>query len=237
MLKDGGVDAPISLGGFFSSDDDLDQAHETQAFEQIYEVQLLNIGGVDLQIRQSAWHMANANKVWPGTFALAEYIKDHINHYISGRILELGSATGAFAIYLSTVTEQCSIVTSDIDDHGEVEDNIAYNYKLNGLTPVSHVAHTWGTGWPTETSIHASSFKFIVASDILLYVSAYEALVYTINELFNGGTVKEFLMSWNRRIAESGIFFSLMEKAGYKCTHHGRCVYSFARTSDGSDKS
>ena len=38
---------------------------------------------------------------------------------------------------------------------------------------------------------------------------------------------EEFLMSWNRRIAESAIFFDLMAQAGFKCEHKGKCVYSF----------
>lgn len=37
----------------------------------------------------------------------------------------------------------------------------------------------------------------------------------------------EFLMSWNRRIAESSVFFDLMVKAGFECEHKGKCVYSF----------
>ncbi len=40
-------------------------------------------------------------------------------------------------------------------------------------------------------------------------------LVKTLSELFDGGTIVEFLMSWNRRIAESAIFFELMKEAGY----------------------
>jgi hypothetical protein len=37
----------------------------------------------------------------------------------------------------------------------------------------------------------------------------------------------EFLMSWNRRIAESAIFFDFMNDAGFQCEHKGKCVYSF----------
>jgi hypothetical protein len=40
----------------------------------------------------------------------------------------------------------------------------------------------------------------------------------------------EFVMSWNRRIAESAIFFDLMLKAGFSCEHKGKCVYSFTVT-------
>lgn len=39
--------------------------------------------------------------------------------------------------------------------------------------------------------------------------------------------VKEFVMSWNRRIAESNQFFAAMKEAGFLCHHHGACVYSF----------
>ena len=43
--------------------------------------------------------------------------------------------------------------------------------------------------------------------------SVYPQLVRTLEELFRSG-VEEFLMSWNRRIAESGQFFELMQAAG-----------------------
>ncbi len=45
-------------------------------------------------------------------------------------------------------------------------------------------------------------------------LSAYPMLVKTLTELFDGGTIVEFLMCWNRRIAESAIFFQLMADAG-----------------------
>lgn len=37
----------------------------------------------------------------------------------------------------------------------------------------------------------------------------------------------EFLMSWQRRIAESEQFFSLMRSEGFLVHHHGKCIYSF----------
>ena len=49
--------------------------------------------------------------------------------------------------------------------------------------------------------------------------------------LSNGSNIKfdgvEFLMSWQRRIAESEIFFQLMREEGFYIYHHGKCIYSF----------
>jgi hypothetical protein len=92
---------------------------------------------------------------------------------------------------------------------------------------VTHIAHTWGSGWPSDGPVCAASFKYIIASDILLYVSAYPQLVQTLCELFSGGGVVEFLMSWNRRMKESEQFFEMMKNAGFSMVHHGKCVYSF----------
>ena len=47
------------------------------------------------------------------------------------------------------------------------------------------------------------------------------------NNARHRGPPVEFLMSWNRRIAESSIFFELMKEAGFTCEHKGKCVYSF----------
>jgi hypothetical protein len=100
-------------------------------------------------------------------------------------------------------------------------------------------------------------FDTIVASDILLYVAAYPALVATLLELVrlplrpetscisparipNGdeetlafGTPPQqrrgtvIVLSWNRRMKESQEFFERMERAGFTCTHQGQCIYTF----------
>jgi len=229
--KDGGVEAPFSLGSFFE-----ERGEEgSEELEQQFEEQELVIGESTLRIRQYAWHMANGNKVWPGTFSLAEYLDLHRDVYSKGRILELGAATGALCIYLRLAPRRFDVWTSDIDDGGDVQANIAYNVVLNGLgsnddsssNNGTHLAHTWGDPWPKEGPFAASRFDYIIASDILLYVSAYPALVDTLCALFEGGSAKEFVMAWNRRIAESSIFFDLMKTKGFECVHLGACVYSF----------
>ena len=124
--KDGGVEAPISLNGLFFNPDEDDE-EEDDVYRNIFETQTLHIGHMDLKIRQSSWHKTNANKVWSGmfvnyiyiirfimifyanvscscyilgTFLLAEFIKANRKRYSHGRMLELGSATGALAIFL-----------------------------------------------------------------------------------------------------------------------------------------
>ena len=126
----------MSLGGLFADSDS-----ETEAFEQHYEEQVVNMIDTELTIRQYSWHMANANKIWPGAFALAGYIASHTSHY-SGRILELGAATGALSIYM-TKKFAFDMVTSDIDDGGDVEHNIKYNFERNGkeMFSFSQITH------------------------------------------------------------------------------------------------
>lgn len=127
--------APISLSGFFGADEDdneTDSNSSSKDFKQLFEVVDLNVGGIDMKIRQFSWHGANANQVWPGTFRLAEYISENIDTLPSGKVLELGAATGALSIYLSSTFDCFEIVTSDINDGGEVEENIHYNFTQNG---------------------------------------------------------------------------------------------------------
>jgi hypothetical protein len=52
--------------------------------------------------------------------------------------------------------------------------------------------------------------------------------VASLQQLFASGVV-EFVMSWNRRIAESASFFEQMSAAGFRAHHYGECVYSFYR--------
>ena len=111
--------------------------------------------------------------MWPGTFALAEFINAHRNRYSREDVLELGSATGALSIFFKKSFPEVRLCTSDIDDGGDVEANIRYNFIRNGLECVPHVAHTWGNSWENDAqSINPYNFNFrrIIASDILLYV-------------------------------------------------------------------
>ena len=58
--------------------------------------------------------------------------------------------------------------------------------------------------------------------------SAYPALVQTLIDIFNENTIIEFVMSWNRRIDESQIFFNMMKDIGkFSMKHHGQCIFSF----------
>lgn len=99
--KDGGVQAPIDLGGLFGGSDDENDGSDVKdgSFENTSELQTLVVGDRNISVRQYSWHEANANQVWPGTFVLAEFLTTHIDRY-NKSCLELGSATGALAIYL-----------------------------------------------------------------------------------------------------------------------------------------
>jgi hypothetical protein len=43
-----------------------------------------------------------------------------------------------------------NVISSDYDDNGIIQKNIAYNATLNGVE-FPHVPHTWGTDFPTGT--------------------------------------------------------------------------------------
>ncbi|KAJ1397822.1 hypothetical protein B484DRAFT_257357, partial [Ochromonadaceae sp. CCMP2298] len=144
--KDGGVSAPIFLGGLFPDSDASDQEGEGD-FENQAENQVITIGDMQLTIRQYGYHQANANQVWPGTFIIADFMLAERERYSGAPLLELGSATGALAIYLRRLQQNFQVVTSDIDDGGEVAENVAFNSVQNGLAEGVHVPHTWGTGW------------------------------------------------------------------------------------------
>jgi hypothetical protein len=247
------IDAPQTLAGLFPPDSDEEE--EEGEPDPCYEVQSMILAGEKLQIRQFAYHSHNANCVWPGTFNLADYLlvqtdKGAFQHEW-GRVLELGTATGLLAIRLALSAklhnddanaDACcctSITTSDVDDEdGLVHENLKFNYALNGVAhPPDHVSHTWGTGWMASVvaaGVEERQFDTIIASDILLYVSAYGALVETLTELMPPYSKARLVMSWNRRMKESAEFFTRMEQAGFQCTHEGKCVYTF--TTDHSNE-
>lgn len=91
-----------------------------------------------------------------------------------------------------------------------------------------------------QTEYHFFAYIECIWSKLLLPVrflrsSAYPALVETLKELFASGEVVEFLMAWNRRISASGTFFEMMREQGFKCHHHGQCIYSFYTASTAAD--
>ena len=173
---DKSMSAPISLGGLFpdSSDDEGGGGFCNDAEESC-----VTLGGVAIRLRERPFHPLNANAVWPGAHALAEWVRANAADKLAPprRVLELGAATGALAIFC---VRACGldVTTSDVDD-GEVEEQVAGNFRLNGLQPPPHLAHTWGAPLPPDMP----RFDVVLASDILLYVRAYPALVDTLEAL------------------------------------------------------
>ncbi|XP_077223095.1 S-adenosyl-L-methionine-dependent methyltransferases superfamily protein [Tasmannia lanceolata] len=204
--------------------------------------------GMDLLIREFSFHQLNANLLWPGTFAFAEWLVQN-RHWLEGRrIIELGSGTGALAIFLQ-ISFGVDITSSDFNDE-ELEENIAHNCRINGRSVLPHIRHSWGETFP----ITDPDWDLIIASDILLYVKQYPNLIKTLSFLLKSYKPKEgsagpgsyhdeqtqtvsergvelpcpaFLMSWRRRIGkeEEALFFTGCKEAGLSLEHLGSRVY------------
>ncbi|KAJ8753904.1 hypothetical protein K2173_000158 [Erythroxylum novogranatense] len=195
----------------------------------------------ELLIREFSFHQLNANLLWPGTFSFAEWLVDHRSMVEGRRCIELGSGTGALAIFLQK-SFHLDVTTSDYYDD-EIEQNIAHNCRVNGVNPVlPHIKHSWGDSFPSVDP----SWDLVIASDILLYVKQYTNLIKTLSfllksykpnceraenelkaETFAGLPKPAFLMSWRRRIGkeDESIFFTGCEIAGLEVRHLGNRVY------------
>lgn len=202
-------------------------------------------GMQELKIREFSSHQLNANMLWPGTFLFADWLVKNKSILHGRRILELGSGTGALAIFLRKAF-QVDITTTDYDD-GEIQENIAYNCKANDLGVLPHIRHTWGDQFP----VLIPDWDIVIASDILLYVKQYPNLTRTLSFLLkeykgcsqNAGSSAStaitnksgtqvpvkfpiFLMSCRRRIGkDQSLFFEECEKAGLEVQHLGALVY------------
>lgn len=225
---------------------DVEKADVNQL--QNYIERTHTFSGVVLTIREFLFHQFNANLLWPGTFAFCEWLSQNRSLIEGQRILELGSGTGALAIFIKRSFE-VDITTSDVDDV-EVEENIAYNCKANEVKVLPHIKHTWGETFP----VSEPDWDLIIASDILLYVKQYTNLIKTLSFLLKNYKQREiksetagssqhrrlltvsgeelqlqqpvFLMSWRRRIGgEEALFFSGCEDAGLVTKHIGSRVY------------
>ncbi|KAI6698429.1 hypothetical protein NL676_018548 [Syzygium grande] len=145
--------ALFSPSSLFADPDDSssEEQHESET-PQSYAERTHPFPGKDLVIREFSFHQLNANLLWPGTFAFAEWLVQH-RTWIEGRhIIELGSGTGALAIFLQK-SFSLDITMSDYDDL-EIEENIEHNCKINGITPVlPHIKHSWGDTFPLVSHI------------------------------------------------------------------------------------
>ncbi|KAJ4813265.1 S-adenosyl-L-methionine-dependent methyltransferases superfamily protein [Rhynchospora pubera] len=240
--------SPASLFGDGDGDNALSRSlHEQQEQEEVFVERTHTFPPqMHLKIREFSFHSLNANLLWPGTFAFADWLLLHHQSLLHPRlrILELGSGTGALAIFLRS-SFHVDITTSDYDDP-QIELNIAHNCTSNGLHPLPHIRHTWGEPFPTS----APYWELIIASDILLYVKQYPNLIKTLCFLLEAyqpldqtsGITKRsitvsgeeielelpiFIMSWRRRIGKEDeqLFFGGCKKAGLTVRHVGSRVY------------
>ncbi|KAM7271691.1 hypothetical protein ACFE04_030905 [Oxalis oulophora] len=236
--------SPSSL--FAGADSDEDNEEKSTDTQQSYVERRHKFPEMELLIREFSFHELNANLLWPGTFAFAEWLVQH-RSLIEGRhCIELGSGTGALAIFLQK-SFNLDITTSDYSDQ-EIEDNIAHNCTANNIVPAfPHIKHTWGDIFP----VAEPDWDLVIASDILLYVKQYPNLIKTLTFLLNSYKPKDknavkkaiplmkddgksmelprpaFLMSWRRRIGkeDESTFFTGCENAGLQVKHLGSRVY------------
>ncbi|XP_068318907.1 uncharacterized protein [Pyrus communis] len=237
--------ALFSPSSLFHDDDDSSSGEENTESQQNFVERRHEFPGMELVVREFSFHQLNANLLWPGTFAFAEWLVEHRPSIEGRHCLELGSGTGALAIFLRRLFN-LDITTSDYNDQ-EIEDNIAHNCRVNGITPVlPHIKHTWGDSFPTADP----DWDLIIASDILLYVKQYPNLIKTLLFLLKSYKPKDgkvqpqakdeqsggnsfslprpaFLMSWRRRIGkeDESLFFTGCEDAGLEVKHLGSRVY------------
>ncbi|KAI5392005.1 hypothetical protein KIW84_076696 [Lathyrus oleraceus] len=233
--------SPSSL--FFEEEDDdtHTSVEENAENHETYVERKHQFPGMELIIREFSFHQLNANLLWPGTFAFAEWNFDFISCLCLAA--SIFSGTGALAIFLQK-SYNIDITTSDYDDQ-EIMENIAHNCSANDLPVIPHIKHTWGDKFPNSDP----DWDLIIASDILLYVKQYPNLIQTItfllrsykprdkttvsrteNDDIHGDVVlpwPAFLMSWRRRIGkeDESIFFDGCEKAGLEVNHIGSRVY------------
>nr|KAJ0203444.1 hypothetical protein LSAT_V11C500283120 [Lactuca sativa] len=202
----------------------------------------------ELVIREFSFHQMNANLLWPGTFAFAEWLIQNKSRIESKHIIELGRQVHFFSfmshhllVYEKVVIINrflVDITTSDYDDE-EIEENIAHNCRINGVIPVlPHIKHSWGDPFPNPHP----EWDLIIAN-----VKQYANLIKTLCFLLNSYKPREtvavsheaqgvpqpaFLMSWRRRIGkeEESLFFTGCENAGLQVQHLGSRVYCVTPT-------
>jgi len=194
---------------------ELESESDPTAYHSHTEILPVPFPTFTLSIQQYSFHPLNANQVWPGCLHFAEWLESHWDWVEGKTVLELGAGCGALAIWLRKKGVQ--VTTCDYDD-GEIEGNIRENCRLNGVETLPHIPHTWGTAFPCTPP-----FPLVLASDILIYVSQYPALVNTLQQLLATGA--QMLLSNRRRIDSEADFLRLCEEGGLETRHLGAKVF------------
>lgn len=132
--------------------------------------------GMELIIREFSFHNLSANLLWPGSFAFSQWLI-HNHSLLQGQnILELGSETGALALFLrKSFGGRHHNVRLQIYDDMEVEENIAYNCEINKLPVLSHIRHSRGEKFP----VAEPQWDLVIARDILLSLRIQKKLLKT----------------------------------------------------------
>ncbi|QCE03619.1 S-adenosyl-L-methionine-dependent methyltransferase [Vigna unguiculata] len=128
--------AIFSPSGLFGEDDNPTREEDADSQESYVE-RKHQFPGMELIVREFSFHQLNANLLWPGTFSFAEWLVQHRSCIEGRRAIELGSGTGALAIFLRK-SYNLDITTSDYDDH-EIEKNIAHNCQANEIPVIPHI--------------------------------------------------------------------------------------------------
>jgi hypothetical protein len=146
------------------------------------------------------------------------------------RVLELGSATGALAIYLAK--HNVDIISSDLNDP-TVTQNIEFNFQANGLT-ANHLVYSWNE--ENEKLQHyldeKGYFDIILGSDILAYEDSFSNLAEALNIFIPPGNYQTiFYMVWKRRSVRKTeeIFFDFLRKKGFNISMSRQKVYTINR--------
>ncbi|XP_039825853.1 uncharacterized protein LOC120687845 isoform X3 [Panicum virgatum] len=217
--------ALFSAASLFHGDDDSDDGRDEmevgaegkeEALEYVERAH--EFPGMKLSVREFSSHEVNANLLWPGTFSFAAWLVKNQSILDGQRVLELGSGTGALAIYLNK-SFGVDITTSDYDDK-DIEENIAYNCRANKLDVLPHIRHV------KQYDNLVKTVYFLLKE---YKKSSEKSGCSTITDK-SGTQVPAkspmFLISWRRRIGKDQLlFFTRCKNAGLEVHDLGDLVY------------
>jgi phospholipid N-methyltransferase len=162
----------------------------------------------------------NANRVWPCSFTLSDFITNNKQFQKPLVFLELGTGTGALACHLTLSSKHnWKFITSDRADPS-ITSLISQTFRLNNLDPVQHWMHDWG-----QDFTNSPKFDILIGADLLIYSKSYKLLVKTLKSLLLPSKV--FYMSWQRRMKNEADkdFFKLVEMEGLKAVQQDNRIW------------
>jgi predicted nicotinamide N-methyase len=126
---------------------------------------------------------STGTKLWPAATVLSTFLANRLPTLHQPTLLELGAGLGLCGLLAGAFCSKVVLTDKDEQVLRLLQLNISTNYPEAKHIECAHL--TWGVDLPAFTKKFPQPFDIIIASDVLYYYSAVEAVWKTVDHLLS----------------------------------------------------